>query len=272
VGKSHWGGVVIALFIVPLIVASIHAQSCNPSYPAPENGSSDQSLFATLKWWESESQERVEGIMRQSVYFSSNPALVEDESFSALVCDNLGVPYCDPNRGSGQLSPSTTYYWKVRVVCDNSEGSPVRSDIWSFTTTAAMPHLPCFTSLALPLNSAGMNTLRRVRDEVLAASPEGRHLIDLYYSPHAVEALVLAFGNPQLRAAAYRLVEESLPALRTRLRGKKAVITGGTIEYAAALLTLFAREASPEFRTIIEALQEDLVHGSLMEKLGFVRE
>jgi hypothetical protein len=153
-----------------------------------------------------------------------------------------------------------------------NEGPPVYSDIWSFTTGAAMPQLPCFTSRALPLNGAELNELRRVRDEILAATPEGRRLTDLYYSPYAVEALVIAFGNPLVRVAAYRLVEESLPALRTRLRGKKAVITGGTIEHAAALLALFAREASPEFKTIIEALQEDLAHGSLMEKLGFVRE
>jgi hypothetical protein len=243
-----------------------------PNTPTPDDGMSDQSLFTTLKWWEGESQEQVDGMVSQGVYFSSDRSLVENGSFSALVCDNLTVPYCDPNRGGGQLSPNTTYYWKVRAVDECNEGPPVYSDIWSFTTGAAMPQLPCFTSRALPLNGAELNELRRVRDEILAATPEGRRLTDLYYSPYAVEALVIAFGNPLVRVAAYRLVEESLPALRTRLRGKKAVITGGTIEHAAALLALFAREASPEFKTIIEALQEDLAHGSLMEKLGFVRE
>jgi hypothetical protein len=232
---------------------------------------SDQSLFTTLKWWEGESQEHVDGMVSQGVYFSSDRSLVENESFSALVCDNLTVPYCDPNRGGGQLSPNTTYYWKVRAVDECNEGPPVYSDIWSFTTGAAMPQLPCFTSHALPLNGAELNELRRVRDEVLVLTPEGRRLIDLYYSPHAVEALVIAFCNPRLRVASYRLVEDALPMMQARLQGNKAVITGGIIEHAAAVLAMFAREASPEFKGILESLIEDLVHGSLMESLGFVR-
>jgi hypothetical protein len=117
-----------------------------------------------------------------------------------------------------------------------------------------------------------MNTLRSVRDTMLAASPEGRRLVDLYYSPHAVEALVIAFSNPRVRVTAYSLVQEVLPAIQSRIRGAKAGVDSGTIVHATELLAMFAREASPEFKTIIEALREDLVHGSLMEKLGFVRE
>jgi hypothetical protein len=246
-------------------------QPPDPNTPTPEDGISDQSLFTTLKWWEGESQEHVDGMVSQGVYFSSDRSLVENESFSALVCDNLTVAYCDPNRGGGQLSPNTTYYWKVRAVDECNEAPPVYSDIWSFTTGAAMPQLPCFTSHALPLNGAELNELRRVRDEVLVLTPEGRRLIDLYYSPHAVEALVIAFCNPRLRVASYRLVEDALPMMQARLQGKKAVITGGIIEHAAAVLAMFAREASPEFKGILESLIEDLVHGSLMESLGFVR-
>ena len=74
-----------------------------------------------------------------------------------------------------------------------------------------------------------------------------------------------------MRVAAYGLVEDALPALRKRLRGNKAVITGGTIEHADALLAMFAREASPEFKTIIEELREDLMDGLLIEQLGFSR-
>ncbi len=242
-----------------------------PNTPTPEDGMSDQSLFTTLKWWEGELQEQVDGIVRQSVYFSPDRSQVEQESFSALVCENLTVPYCDPNRGGGQLSPNTTYYWKVRAVDECNEGPPVYSAIWSFATGAATQRFPCFTTLALPLNGAEMTALRRVRDEVLAASPEGRQVIDLYYSPHAVEALVIAFRNPRVRVAAYSLVKEMLPVLQNRLRGKRAVITGGTVEHADALLALFAQEASPGFKTIIEALQEDLVRGSLIEHVGFLR-
>ena len=243
-----------------------------PGNPTPEDGISDQSLFSTLMWWEGESQEYVDGIIHQSVYFSSDRSLVENESFSALVCDNLSVPYCDPNRGGGQLSPGTTYYWKVRAVDECSEGQSVYSDIWRFTTAAAMPQFPCFTSLALPLTGAEMYTLRKVRDEVLAATPEGQHLIDLYYSPHAVEALVIAFFNPRVRVAAYSLVKEALPVIQSRLKGEKVGINRGTVVHAAELLALFAREASPEFKGVIEALREDLMHGSLIEQCGFSME
>lgn len=270
--KNHCGGVVGALFIVLLSVSSVHAQPPHPCYPTPEDGVSDQSLFSTLTWWESESRERVEEIIRQSVYFSSDPALVEDESFSALVCDNLRVPYCDPNRGGGQLSPGTTYYWKVRVVDESSESTPVYSDIWSFTTTAAMPQIPCFTSLALPLTGAEMDTLRGARDEVLAATAGGRRLIDLYYSPHAVEALVIAFFNPQVRVAAYRLVQEVLPLIQSRFRGEPAVINRSSVAHAGELLALFAREASPEFKGVLEELREDIMQGLLIEELGFAWE
>lgn len=271
-GKSLCGGVVGALFMVLLFITSLHAQPPRPSYPTPEDGASDKSLFSTLAWWESESQERVEGIIRQSVYFSSDPALVEDESFSALVCDNLSVPYCDPNRGGGQLSPNTTYYWKVRAVDECNEGPPVYSDIWSFTTSADTPQSPCFTSLALPMKGTEMDELRRVRDEILAVTPEGRHLIELYYSPHAVEALVIAFFNPRVRVAAYRLVQEVLPLIQSRLRGEPAVINRSSVAHAAELLALFAHEASPEFKGVMEVLRDDIMHGALIEGLGFARE
>jgi hypothetical protein len=242
-----------------------------PSYPTPGDGVLDQPLYASLKWWEGESQEQLNGIINQSVYFSSDRSLVENESFGALVCDDLTVSYCDPNRGGGQLSPNTTYYWKVRAVDECNEGPPVYSDIWSFTTTAAMPQGPCFTSLALPLKGTEMNELRRVRDEMLAVTAEGRRLIELYYSPHAVEALVIAFFNPRARVAAYSLVKEVLPVLQLQCRGKKAVIDSGTVAQAADVLALFAHEASPEFKLILEAVREDLTHGSLIEQLGFVR-
>jgi len=242
-----------------------------PNSPMPHEGSSDQSLFTTLTWWEGESQEFVDGIITQSVYFSSDRSLVENESFSALVCDNLSVPYCDPNRDGGQLSPGTTYYWKVRAVDECSEGPPVYSDIWSFTTTSAMPQAPCFTSLALPLNRTEMDTLRSVRDEVLAATPEGRYVIDLYYSPYAVEALVIAFFNPRVRGAAYTLVKEVFPVIQSRLKGEQAGVNRGTVRRAAELLTMFSREASPELKRVIEALRDDLLNGSLIEELGFLR-
>jgi hypothetical protein len=242
-----------------------------PNSPAPEDGAFDQSPFTTLKWWEGESQEQVDGIIHQIVYFSSDRSLVENESFSALVCDNLSVPYCDPNRGGGQISPDTTYYWKVRAVDECVEGPPVYSDIWSFTTAAAAPPFPCFTSLALPLTGAEMGALRRVRDEVLAATPEGRQLIDLYYSPHAIEALVICFCNPRVRVAAYSLAKEALPVIQSRLRGERAGIDSVTRAHADQLLALFAREASPELKKVIAGLRESFMQGSLIEKLGFSR-
>jgi hypothetical protein len=244
-------------------------QSPQPSYPTPAGGTIGQSLYSTLKWWEAESQENVGGIVHAGVYFSADRSLVENESFSVLICDNLTVPYCDPNRGGSQLSPNTTYYWKVRAVDECTGDPPVYSDIWSFTTTAAVPGVPCFTSLALPLNNSEMDTLRRLRDEVLAASPEGKRLINIYYSPHAVEALVMAFFNPELRIRAYSLVKELFPVLQSTLRGEPAQVSTSTVIHGDQLLSLFAREASPGLKKVIEAVREGLVSGLLLETCGF---
>lgn len=240
-----------------------------PSYPTPADGTVGQSLYSTLKWWESESLEEVGGIVHAGVYFSSDRSLVEEESFSVLICDNLTVPYCDPNRGGGQLSPNTTYYWKVRTVDECSGGSPVYSDIWSFTTNAAVPGAPCFTSLALPLNKRELDMLRRMRDEVLAATPPGRHLIDSYYSPHAVEALVIAFFNPELRIRAYSLLKELLPAVQLRLVGKQARISSSTFTQGDELLSLFAQRASPALKAIVDDIRQALLSGSLFDACGF---
>jgi len=244
-------------------------QPLQPSYPTPANGTIGQSLYSTLKWWEAESQDDVGGIVHAGVYFSPDRSLVEHESFSVLICDNLTVPYCDPNRGGSQLSPTTTYYWKVRAVDECTGGPPVYSDIWSFTTTGAVPGVPCFTSLALPLNTSEMDMLRRLRDEVLTASPQGRRLIDSYYSPHAFEALSIAFFNPELRIRAYSLVKELLPVIQSRLRGVPAQISSSTVIHGDQVLSLFAREASPSLKRVIETIREALVSGSLLETCGF---
>ncbi len=79
-----------------------------PASPTPLDGATDQSLYATLAWQEAESGEDVGGIVRSDVYFSTNQTLVDDENPSVLVCDDIEVGYCDPNKGGGTLDANTT--------------------------------------------------------------------------------------------------------------------------------------------------------------------
>jgi hypothetical protein len=97
-------------------------------------------------------------------------------------------------------------------------------------------------------------------------------LIDLYYSPHAIEALVICFCNPRVRVAAYSLAKEVLPVIQSRLSGERAGLDSGTRAHADQLIALFAREASPELKKVIASLRESFMQGSLIEKLGFSRE
>ena len=240
-----------------------------PSYPTPADGSVGQPLYATLKWWEGETVEDVGGIVHFDVYFSPDRELVESESFSVLVCEDLDFPYCDPNKGGGELAPNTTYYWKVRASDECAGGVPYYSELWSFTTTASLPTNACMTSLALPLKSSEMTLLRNFRDEVLTKSNEGEKVINLYYSPYAIEALVILFFNPEMRACAHDIVKELLPAIRSRIMKRNPAITMDTVEKIKQLLKSFEDEASPSLREVVNGLKQEVVSGELFEKLGF---
>jgi len=240
-----------------------------PKMPTPVDGAADQSLYSTLSWKEGETSETAEGIAKYDVYFSSNQVLVESNNPSALICDDIAVPYCDPSGGGGQLNENTTYYWAVKAI-DDCQGNTVDSGIWIFTTGEAPPPINnCLISSLLSLSNNEITTLRRFRDEVLVESYKGEKYIDLYYSYHTVEALLIMLFNPELRMCANRIVKESLPAIKAHLRGEIAPIDTGVVEDMELFLEQFGKSASPGLKRVIRIMKKDIAQGDLFKDLGF---
>jgi len=237
-----------------------------PSSPTPADGSTDQSLYSTIKWQEGSSQGDVGGVVYSDVYFSTNQASVESDSPSVLVCSDLEVPYCDPSMGGGQLEPDTTYYWRVKAV-DECENNTVYGDTWSFTTELA--ENPCLVSTALQLDNNEVNTLRGFRDEVLTKNLKGERYVNLYYSPQAIEALFILFFNPELRVCMNRIVKESIPAIQSLLKGETALVDFEIIEEMEVFLEEFEKEASPNLKKIIGIIRRDIKTGDLFKEFGF---
>ena len=238
-----------------------------PSSPNPADGSIDQSSYATLKWQEGGSQQDVGGIVYFDVYFSTDQSSVESNSPSILVCNDLEIPYCDPSNGEGQLDAHTTYYWKVKAV-DECEDNTVYSDVWSFTTGSAETPT-CPASVALRLDDKEMNILRGFRDKVLAKSLAGERYINLYYSPHAFEALLILLFNPELRMCANEIVKESISAIQLLLRGETTLIDSETITELQLFLDEFEKDASPNLKKTISTIKKDIATGDLFGGFGF---
>lgn len=239
----------------------------DPSSPTPDDGAVNQSLYTTLKWQEGASRENVGGIVYFDVYFSTDQALVDSNSPSMLVCDDTEVPYCDPNKGGGALDAYTTYYWKVNAA-DECQDNTISSDVWSFTT-GAEPEPTCPLSLLLPLNNSELTTLRRFRDEVLAKSFEGERYVDLYYSPHAIEALLILLFNPELRVCAGRIVEESLPAIQSLLRGERVSVDSEIRADIELFLEEFGKDASPDLKRAMGIIRKDIAARGVFKGFGF---
>lgn len=239
----------------------------HPTSPTPVDGATDQSLYSTLKWLEGESQGDVGGIVYFDVYFSTNQTSVESDSPSVLVCEDLETPYCDPSEGGGQLDENTTYYWKVSAT-DECQDNTVTSDLWSFTTGSA-EEPACPVTLLLPLNDSEVTLLRRFRDEVLAKSFDGERYVDLYYSPHAIEALLILLFNPELRMCADMIVTKSLPAIQSLLRVETALIDSETRADIELFLEEFEKDASPDLKRAIGIIKKDIAAGDVFKGFGF---
>jgi len=239
----------------------------SPSNPTPANGSTEHSLYTTLKWWEGKSVGDVGGIVYFDVYFSTNQALVDSYNPSVLVCEDLEVPYCDPSEGGGPLDANTTYYWRVKAIDECQGGDPFTGDTWSFSTGSESP--PCLASVALQLNDEGVNLLRGFRDEVLVRSLDGERYVNLYYSPHAIEALLILLFKPELRMCAHRIVKESLPAVQSLLRGERALINAEIIADIELFLREFEKDTSPGLKRDISIIRDDIATGDLFKSFGF---
>ena len=72
------------------------------------------------------------------------------------------------------------------------------------------PTSPCAAAAALGADSAQLETLRVLRDNVLAKSPIGRQIIKIYYAKSA--AIIAAFeANPALKKAAKSTLDAIIP-------------------------------------------------------------
>ena len=194
---------------------------------------------------------------------------MESNNPSALICDDITVPYCDPSGGGGQLNENTTYYWEVKAI-DDCQGNTVDSDIWSFTTGEAPPPANnCLVSSLLSLSNNEITTLRRFRDEVLVGSYTGEKYVDLYYSYHTVEILLIMLFNPELRMCANRIVKDSLPAIQAHLRGEITPIDTEIVEDMELFLEQFGKSASPGLKRVIRIMKKDIAKGDLFKDFGF---
>lgn len=239
----------------------------NPSSPTPVNGTTDQSLYATLKWQSGGTQGDIGGIVYYDIYFSANQTSVENSSPSALVCDDISVSYCDPAQGGGTLDAQTTYYWRVKAI-DECEENEVYSDIWSFTT-GQQPGSVCPVSTVLLLSEHEISLLRTLRDEVLVKSESGQKYVTLYYSPYALEALLIMLFNADLRMCAEKIVEDFLPALQALVRDGEACIDSVMRADVKQFLEEFEKEVSPGLKEIIEDVKKDVATGVLFKNAGF---
>ena len=237
-----------------------------PGSPSPSDASTDQSLYTTLAWDDGRSDDDA-GIVYFDVYFSPNQAYVDSYNPSVLVCEDLEVPYCDPSEGGGPLDAQSTYYWKVKAFDECQGVDPSTSDTWSFTTGSESP--PCLASVALQLNDEGLNLLRGFRDEVLVRNLDGERYINLYYSPHTIEALLILLFNPELRMCANRIVKESFPAIQSLLRGERALISAEIIADIELFLGEFEKDTSPGLKRDISIIREDIATGDLFKSFGF---
>lgn len=72
------------------------------------------------------------------------------------------------------------------------------------------PTSPCAAAAALGADSAQLETLRALRDNVLAKSPVGRQIIKIYYAKS--DAIVAALeSNPALKNAAKAVLDAIIP-------------------------------------------------------------
>jgi len=276
---SHYGNIKITAEnaepdeVLVYVTMNKKIEPPEPCTPAPADGAADQSSYSTLSWQEGESSGDVGGVVYFDVYFSTNQTLVESDSPSVLVCENMDSPYCDPTGGGGQLNPHTTYFWKVKArdECQGEDKYSNNNVAWSFTT-GAVPVSTCPVSSILPLNNNKLTTLRRFRDEVLMKSPAGERYVDLYYSFHAVEALLIMMFNPELKMCADMIVNNTLPAIQSRLKGEVVPVDAEIIADMETFFEELGKNASPGLKKVISIMKKDVATGDLLEDFGFSRE
>ncbi|MCK5186567.1 MAG: hypothetical protein KAR43_05480, partial [Deltaproteobacteria bacterium] len=114
-----------------------------------------------------------------------------------------------------------------------------------------------------------VDILRGFRDRVLTNNLKGERYVNLYYSPQAIEALLILLFNPELRICMNRMVKEFVPAIQSLLKGETALIDSVAVEDMVLLLEEFEKEASPVLKKTINTIKNNIATGDLCQSLGF---
>ena len=127
-------------------------------------------------------------------------------------------------------------------------------------TVVPIAGLPCPATEALagaPNREGAVGLLRDFRDRVLAATPEGRRYIDLFYR-YAPEAVWLMLRHGDLRVRVRQEIEGLLPTVRETLAGQRPRLSERALSGIEALISAFRAKSSARLATDLDALARDL--------------
>ena len=132
---------------------------------------------------------------------------------------------------------------------------------------------PCPAKLLLGLVShlsaqqSGLDTLYRLRDELMTTTPRGRHFIDLFYE-HSPELATLLLTHSDLREEGTGLLEMLLPGLEALVNGEgdTVAVTPDMVERLDAFLARLNELASPDLQDDIAQEWERANPSTLVEQ------
>lgn len=121
----------------------------------------------------------------------------------------------------------------------------------------------CPAALALGQNAPSTNTLRIFRDEVLAATPQGRSYIRMY-EEHAPELVSLITLYPDLRQACRGLLRRLAPELRVMMQQHTAGVSDGLRREIERLCAGMAARATPALKTALMNIKRDIGNSDIL--------
>jgi len=132
---------------------------------------------------------------------------------------------------------------------------------------AADTGLTCPAVLLTGAEPENVNLIRKLRDMVQDASPQGRCYVKAYYK-HSAELVHIIERNKHIRERATRVLRSVVRDIPFVLKGHKIVPDPETANEIEALCDGIGAEAGPELQKVIEKLKQDLASGALFAKPG----
>ena len=112
-----------------------------------------------------------------------------------------------------------------------------------------------------------IDRLRSVRDQVFAADPDGRRLIDFYYrfSPLLAQRLT---EDRELALESYETLRKLQPIIQARLGSGQAILGPAEIERINAVLDRLNPHDGSELALFLDELQAAMLDASVLERFG----